>query len=87
MNYTFPPGLHYSEAAISLAPYVCWILLYVFAGLLSLKPRPWPFWVASSIFVCFAVNVPTGCSTMRLRFFVSLTGRDRTYSSYVWPAS
>lgn len=51
MNYSFPPGTDHSETMISLAPYACWILLCLVAGLLSVRNRPWPFWAASGIFV------------------------------------
>ena len=51
MQYAFPPGVEYSEAVISLSPYVFWVASCVVAGVLSLKPTRWPFWFASTIFV------------------------------------
>lgn len=56
MRYAFPPGAQYSSGAISLAPYVGWVVLCFSAVALALRPRPWPFWIASTIFMwLFAV--------------------------------
>ncbi|MDA3800424.1 MAG: hypothetical protein PF692_15290 [Kiritimatiellae bacterium] len=51
MKYSFPKGVEYSRTAISFAPYAFWIFSCLFAGILSLKKSPWPFWFASIIFV------------------------------------
>ena len=56
MRYEFQRGVVYSPQFISLAPYLCWLLLCLLTGALSLRPRPWPFWFASTLFVwCFIV--------------------------------
>jgi len=56
IQYKFPPGVIYSGWLVSLAPYFCWLLLCLLTAVLSLKPRPWPFWFASTLFVwCFIV--------------------------------
>lgn len=51
MQYSFPTGLRYSTTAVALAPYAFWLSCCLLAGVLALKPRPWPFWCASTIFV------------------------------------
>lgn len=51
VEYRFPPGVLYSSFAISLAPYVMWAGLMALVALASLRGRPWPFWVASTMFV------------------------------------
>ncbi len=51
VQYRFPPGVAYSSTAISLAPYVMWAGLMALVMLASLRGRPWPFWVASTLFV------------------------------------
>ena len=56
MRYEFQRGVVYSARFISLAPYLCWLLLCLLSAGLSLKPRPWPFWFGSTLFVwCFIV--------------------------------
>ncbi len=51
MRYSFPTAVQYSETAVSLSPYACWISFCLLAGVLSLRRSPWRFWCASTIFV------------------------------------
>lgn len=51
MRYSFPSGVQYSATAVSLCPYVLWVSLCLFAGVLAFRQTPWPFWCASTIFV------------------------------------
>jgi hypothetical protein len=47
-NFSDP---HFSEFAIAIAPYGFWLLLALMAGVLSRKNKPYPHWVASTIFI------------------------------------
>ncbi len=51
MRYVFAPEASYSEAAIALSPYLFWASFCLLAGLLALRRRPWPYWVATFVFV------------------------------------
>jgi hypothetical protein len=51
VQYSFLPGVGYSSLAISLAPYMMWAGMMVVVALTALRSRPWPFWLASALFV------------------------------------
>lgn len=51
VRYEFPPGVAYSSFAISVAPYVMWLMMAGLAWLLSLRRQHWGFGMASAIFV------------------------------------
>ncbi len=49
VQYSFPHQ-HFSAFAIAVAPYCFWLMLMLTAGGLSLRTRPYPPWLASTIF-------------------------------------
>ena len=51
MRYVFPKGVTYNQTLVSIAPYICEIVLIIIAGILSLKKKPWNFLCASTIFI------------------------------------
>jgi hypothetical protein len=53
------PDRAFSSFAIAVAPYSLWLILVLMAGVLSLRARPYPHWVASTIFIWMFV-VPLG---------------------------
>jgi len=58
VEYNFPDH-PFSSFAIAIAPYAFWLILMLMAGALSLRARPYPQWVASTIFIWMFV-VPLG---------------------------
>jgi hypothetical protein len=58
VEYNFPDH-PFSSFAIAIAPYAFWLLFMLLAGALSLRARPYPHWVASTIFIWMFV-VPLG---------------------------
>lgn len=63
VQYSFPPGVSYSAAAISLAPYVMWACFAGLALLLGLLWRTIPFWAGSTAFL-WLFAVPMGDCAM-----------------------
>jgi len=53
------PDHPFSRFAIVIASYAFWLILMLIAGALSLRARPYPKWVASTIFIWMFV-VPLG---------------------------
>ena len=53
------PDHPFSNFAVSFAPYGFWLILALMAGVLSLRARPYPYWVAGTIFIWMFV-VPLG---------------------------
>lgn len=51
MEYIFVANARYNQTVVSFAPYMFWILLSLFAGVLACKRKPWPFWSASTMFL------------------------------------
>jgi hypothetical protein len=49
----------FSRFGIAIAPYAFWLILMLMAGVLSLRARPYPLWIASTIFIWLFV-VPLG---------------------------
>ena len=58
VEYNFP-NHPFSRFAIAIAPYAFWLILMLIAGALSLRARPYPYWIASTIFIWMFV-VPFG---------------------------
>jgi hypothetical protein len=58
VQYNFPDRA-FSSFAIAIAPYVFWLILMLMAGAFSLRTRPYPHWIASTIFIWMFV-VPFG---------------------------
>ncbi len=50
VEYNFP-NHPFSRFAIAIAPYAFWLILMLLTGALSLRARPYPHWVASTIFI------------------------------------
>ena len=55
-NFSDP---HFSSFAVTIAPYGFWLLLVLMAGVLSRTSKPYPHWIASTIFIWMFV-VPLG---------------------------
>ena len=51
MSYSFSEYHDHSTRIVSLAPYIFWVASCFIASILSLRQKPWKFWIASTIFV------------------------------------
>ena len=76
MQYLFPSGAEYSSTAISLSPYVFWISFCLLAGILSLKRSPWPFWIASIIYVWLFIVPLADIANTAMPYLLTNTNND-----------
>ncbi|WP_395738135.1 hypothetical protein [Prosthecobacter sp.] len=75
--YDPPAQGSFSSLFVSLAPYLLWFFLAAVVALLSRRRRPFPFWVASSLyFWLFAAPLADVANTA----FPYLVGRENDFS-------
>ena len=80
VEYNFPDH-PFSGFAIAIAPYAVWLILMLLAGALSLRARPYPDWLASTIFIWMFV-APLGDIAWAARpyLFESSNTNDLTHA-------
>ena len=76
MQYSFPSGVEYSAAAVSLSPYAFWVCSCLLAGILSLRRSVWPFWCSSTIFVWLFILPLADIANTAAPYFLCDTDND-----------